>query len=150
MRRNVDVNVTGIHSRPGEPTEKIVTNSKGIYVDMDDGRRLVEYDEEQQASGGVVRVHNKVLIASDGKSMEIIRGGDTHNRLEFGEELEYDTEYQTPYGSMSMKVVTNNFDFNENHQDDAMKVMAEYALEMEGQVLSDSMIIIEIKNAEAR
>jgi hypothetical protein len=28
--------------------------------------------------------------------------------------------------------------------------MAEYALEMEGQVLSDSMIIIEIKNAETR
>ena len=64
--------------------------------------------------------------------------------------LEYDTEYQTPYGSMAMKVVTNSFDFNANHQEEAMKVMAEYALEMEGQVLSDSMIIIEIKNAEAR
>ncbi len=51
---------------------------------------------------------------------------------------------------MSMKVVTNNFDFNTTHQEEAMKVIAEYALEMEGQVLSDSMIIIEIKNAETR
>ena len=41
MRRNVDVNVTGIHSRPGEPTEKIVTFSSGIYEDMEDGRRLI-------------------------------------------------------------------------------------------------------------
>lgn len=149
MRRNVDVNVTGIHSRPGEPTEKIITSSRGFYEDMEDGRRLVEYDEEQEASGGTVKVHNKVFIAPDCKSMEIIRGGDTNNKLAFGEELEYDTEYQTPYGSMSMKVVTNSFDFNLNHHED-MKVMAEYALEMEGQVLSDSMIIIEIKNAEAR
>jgi uncharacterized beta-barrel protein YwiB (DUF1934 family) len=150
MRRNVDVNVTGIHSRPGEPTEKIVTFSSGIYEDMEDGRRLVEYDEEQDACRGSMKVHNKVYIASDGKSMEIIRGGENENRLQFGEEMEYDTQYDTPYGSMSMKVVTNSFDFNTTHQEEDMKVIAEYALEMEGQVLSDSMIIIEIKNAETR
>ena len=150
MRKNVDVNVTGIHSRPGEPTEKIVTSSIGYYEDMEDGRRLVEYDEEQDAGNGTVKVHNKVYIASDGKSMEIIRGGETENRLQFGEEMEYDTQYDTPYGSMSMKVITNNFDFNTTHQEEAMKVIAEYALEMEGQILSDSMIIIEIKNAETR
>ena len=126
----------------------VITN--GIYQDMEDGRRLVEYDEEQDAGNGVVRVHNKVYISSDGKSMEIFRGGETENRLAFGEEMEYDTEYNTPYGSMTMKVVTKSFDFNTSHQEDDMKVIAEYALEMEGQVLSDSMIIIEVKNAEAR
>ncbi len=151
MRRNVAVNVTGIHSRPGEPTEKIMTSSAGIYQDMDDGRRLVEYDEEQDAGNCVVKVHNKVFIASDGRSMEIIRGGATENRLEFGKELKYDTEYNTPYGSMTMRVITNSFDFNENKNDAAdMKVVAEYALEMQGQVLSDSMIILEIKNTEKR
>ncbi len=150
MRRNVDVNVTGIHSRPGEPTEKIVTNASGIYEDMDDGRRLVEYDEEQDAGRGVMKVHNKVFIASDGRSMEIVRGGEHSSRLQFGEELEYDTEYNTPYGAMSMKVVTNSFKFNTTHEEYAMKVMAEYELEMGGQVLSDSMIIIEIKKTETR
>ncbi len=150
MKRLVDVNVTGIHSRPGEPTEKIMTTSSGTYADMEDGRRLLEYDEEQDAGGSVVKVHNKVLIASDGRGMEIIRGGNTQNRLEFGENLKYDTEYLTPYGSMTMRVITNSFDFNAGRADDDMKVMAEYELEMEGQVLSDSMIIIEIKNAETR
>ncbi len=150
MRRNVDVNVTGIHSRPGEPTEKIETFSSGIYEDMEDGRRLVEYDEEQDACRGTVKVHNKVYIASDGRSMEIIRGGEHSSRLEFGKEMEYDTEYLTPYGSMSMKIVTNSFELNTSHDEEDIKVMAEYELEMEGKVLSDSMIIIEIKNAEAR
>lgn len=149
MRRTVDVNVTGIHSRPGEPTEKIITKSIGMYQDMEDGRRLVEYDEEQDAGNSTVKVHNKVYISSDGRSVEIFRGGETQNRLAFGEKMEYDTEYSTPYGSMTMRVVTNRFDFNTSHKEDEMKVIAEYALEMDGQVVSDSMIIIEIKNAEA-
>ena len=150
MRRKVDVNVTGIHSRPGEPTEKIVTFSSGIYEDMEDGRRLVEYDEEQDAGRGVVKVHNKVFISSDGRSMEIIRGGAHSSRLEFGEAMQYDTEYITPYGAMNMRIITNSFEFNTSHEEEDMKVMAEYELEMGGQVLSDSMIIIEVKNAEAR
>lgn len=144
MKKPVEVCVTGIHSRPGEPTEKVITNSSGIYEDMEDGRYLLEYDEDQGLDGGT-RVHNKVLIASDGSGMEIIRGGDTGNRLQFGESLEYSTEYLTPYGSMSMKIITKSFDFSKSHHDLEMKVMAEYQLEMAGQVLSDSMIIIEIK-----
>ena len=144
MKKPVEVFVTGIHSRPGEPTEKVITNSSGFYEDMEDGRYLLEYDEDQGLDGGA-RVHNKVLIASDGSGMEIVRGGETGNRLQFGESLEYTTEYLTPYGSMSMKIITKSFDFNKSHHDLEMKVMAEYQLEMAGQVLSDSMIIIEIK-----
>lgn len=148
MKKLVEVCVTGIHSRPGEPTEKVVTNSSGIYEDMEDGRYLLEYDEDQGLDAGT-KVHNKIMIASDGSGMEIIRGGEDGNRLEFGESLEYTTEYLTPYGSMNMKIITKSFDFNRSHHDEEMKVMTEYALEMAGQVLSDSMIIIEIKNAVA-
>ena len=43
MKKNVDVNVTGIHSRPGEPTEKIVTTSMGMYEVLDDGSKILEY-----------------------------------------------------------------------------------------------------------
>ncbi|SFC08827.1 DUF1934 domain-containing protein [Butyrivibrio sp. YAB3001] len=150
MRKYVDIHVTGIHSRPGEPTEKVVTSSSGVYEDMDDGRYKLEYDEEQGNGAASVKVHNKVFVASDGRGMEILRGGDTQNRLEFGENLEYDTEYKTPYGSMTMKVITKSFDFTKSRNDDEMKVIAEYELEMDGMVVSDSMIIIEIKKSETR
>ena len=149
MKKNVAVNVTGIHSRPGEPTEKIVTNSMGIYESMEDGRRILEYDEEQEAGFGSAHVHNKVYIAPDGNSMEIIRGGEHSSKLAFGKELKYDTEYITPYGTMQMKVITTSFDFIKVRQENEMKLMAEYELEMGGEVISDSMIIIEIKNSEA-
>ena len=149
MKKNVDVIVTGIHSRVGEPTEKIVTNSVGVFEEKEDGMCILEYDEEQDAGGGTVKIHNKVSIAPDGKGMEIIRGGDIKSKLAFADKLEYDTEYNTPYGSMQMKVRTNNFDFIKTRQEEDMKLMAEYVLEMEGEVLSDSILVIEIKNSEA-
>ena len=148
MNRNVDVFVTGIHQREGEPTEKVETVATGIYEELADGSRIVEYDEEQGASGGSLKVRNRVQIEPGGRTMEIIRGGAASSKLCFGESVEYDTEYLTPYGSMQMKVKTNSFDFN-THGDDEMRIMAEYDLEIEGQVMSRSMIVLDIKNAVA-
>lgn len=149
MNRNVEVIVTGIHSREGEPTEKVETTAEGIFTMLEDGSRVVEYDEDQEFSGGAAKVHNKVQIQADGRKMEIIRGGSTRSRLAFGDKLEYDTEYATPYGSMQMKVRTNSFDFNSARNEEEIKVVAEYDLEIEGQVVSNSMIFIDIKNAAA-
>jgi uncharacterized beta-barrel protein YwiB (DUF1934 family) len=148
MNRNVDVFVTGIHQREGEPTEKVETVATGIYEELTDGSRIVEYDEEQEVSGGSMKIHNRVQIEPGGRTMEIIRAGATSSKLRFGESVEYDTEYLTPYGSMQMKVKTSSFDFN-THGEDEIRVMAEYDLEIEGQVMSRSMIVLDIKNAVA-
>lgn len=148
MKRDVSVTVTGIHSRVGEPTEKVITNSRGVYEELDDGRCFLEYVEEQDSDGSKIKVHNKVYLSEDGKNMDIVRGGDMNSKLSFGEKKEYDTEYNTPYGTMNMKVITKSFDFNRGLADETIKVVVEYALELDGMALSDSMIIIEIKNAE--
>ncbi len=148
MNRDVDIFVTGVHQREGEPTEKVETVAAGIYETLGDGSRIVEYDEQQEAGEGAMKVHNKVTIAPDGRAMEIIRGGSVNSTLRFGESMEYDTEYLTPYGSMQMKVTTRSFDLN-SHGDEEFKVVAEYDLEIEGQVVSRSMIVLDIKNAVA-
>lgn len=149
MNRNVEVNVTGIHSREGEPTEKVETSAEGFFEMLEDGRRVVEYDEDQDLGGSSMKIHNKVCIDADGNRMEIIRGGANNSTLTFGENLVYDTEYSTPYGSMQMKVITHSFDFNKGRNDEEIKVVAEYDLELQGQVVSRSMIVIDIKNAVA-
>jgi len=149
MNRKVNVLVTGIHSREGEPTEKVETSAAGIFEMLEDGSRIVEYDEDQDLGSSTMKVHNRVCIDAGGNKMEIIRGGATRSKLAFGEQLVYDTEYATPYGSMQMKVRTNSFDFNKNRNDEEMKVVAEYDLEIEGRVISQSMIVIDIKNAAA-
>ncbi len=148
MNRDVDVFVTGVHQREGEPTEKVETVAAGIYETLDDGSRILEYDEQQEAGEGAVKVHNRVTIAPDGRTMEIVRGGSVNSTLRFDESMEYDTEYLTPYGSMQMKVMTRSFDLN-SHGDEEVKIVAEYDLEIEGQVVSRSMIVMDIKNAVA-
>ncbi len=147
MNRKVDIFVTGIHSREGEPTEKVETAVAGVYELLEDGSRIVEYDENQEIGGGEMKVHNKVHIGADMRGVEIIRSGATGAKLYFGEESVYDTEYATPYGSMQMKVRTNSFDCS-NKNDEEIKVVADYNLEVDGQVISQSMVVIDIKNAE--
>ena len=149
MNRNVEVNVTGIHSREGEPTEKVESLATGIHELLEDGSLVFEYDEEQDTGSGTMKVHNRVVIGADGRTMEIVRGGATTSKLAFAEDLEFDTEYATPYGTMMMKVKTNSFDCTRVGGDDEIKVVADYDLEIEGQVVSKSMIVIDIKNAVA-
>ena len=149
MNRNVEVNVTGIHSREGEPTEKVESLATGIYELQNDGSVMVEYDEEQDTGAGTMKIHNKVHIGADDQNMEIVRGGATTSTLAFAKDLEYETEYNTPYGTMQMKVRTNSFDLNRRRGDEEIKVVADYDLEIGGQVVSKSMIVIDIKNAVA-
>ena len=151
MNRNVEVNVTGIHSREGEPTEKVEATIPGIYELMEDGSRVLEYDEDLEPGAGHdnMKVHNRVVITSGGEKMELVRSGATQSKLTFSDNMEYDTEYVTPYGSMKMKVRTSNFDFNMGINEEEMKVVAEYDLEIDGQIVSRSMVVLDIKNAEA-
>ena len=149
MKRNVEVSVTGIHSREGEPTEKVESLASGIYELLEDGSFIVEYDEEQDTGAGSMKIHNRVHIGADGRKMEIVRGGATTSTLTFAEDLEYDTEYATPYGTMLMKVKTKSFDFTRVGGDEEIRLVADYDLEIEGQVVSSSMIVIDIKNAVA-
>ena len=48
-----------------------------------------------------------------------------------------------------MKVRTKSFDFTKVSGDEEIKLVADYDLEIEGQVVSSSMIVIDIKNAVA-
>lgn len=149
MNRNVEVSVTGIHAREGEPTEKVESTHLGSFELLEDGSRVVEYESDMDTGHESMKVHNKVLIAPGGDAMEIIRRGATSSRLAFGDNMEYDTDYMTPYGSMKMKVRTNSFDFNMGKNEEEMKVVAEYDLEIDGQVISSSMVVLDIKNTEA-
>ena len=86
MNRNVEVNVTGIHSRDGEPTEKVESLAAGIYELLEDGSCTIEYDEEQDTGAGSMKVHNRVLIGANGRKMEIVRAGATSSTLTFAQE----------------------------------------------------------------
>lgn len=144
MKKKVEVNVTGIHNRQGEPEEQINTVSEGVYEISSDGTGIIEYKEIQEADGHRIVFHNKAIISSDRTTLEIQRGGAMSTGLVFTEGKEHETEYNTPYGKMFMKVVTKRLVFEEGDAG-VIKAVAEYAIKMDDEVVSDSVITIETK-----
>lgn len=144
MKKRVEVNVTGIHNRQGDPEEKINTVSEGIYEISADGTGVIEYKEIQEEDGHRLVFHNKAVISADRKTLEIQRGGAMSAGLVFTEGKEHETEYNTPYGKMFMKVVTKSLVFEEGDAGE-IKAVAEYAIKMDEEIVSDSVITIETK-----
>ena len=89
MKKKIEVNVTGIHNRQGEPEEKINTVSEGIYEIGADGVSVIEYKEIQEADGHRLVFHNKAVISADRKTMEIQRGGAMSTKM--GDEIVSDS-----------------------------------------------------------
>ena len=147
MKNKVEVSVTGTHARQGEPEERIDTVSEGIYEIGPDGTGIIEYKEIQETDGQRFVFNNKAIISPDRKKMEIIRGGAMSTGLVFSEGMQHDTEYNTPYGKLFMKVHTKSLAFEEGGEGE-IKAVAEYAILMDDEVVSDSVIIIETKKAK--
>ena len=144
MKKKIEVNVTGIHNRQGDPEEKINTVSEGIYEIGADGVSVIEYKEIQEADGHRLVFHNKAVISADRKTMEIQRGGAMSTGLVFSEGKDHETEYNTPYGKMFMNVITKSLSFEEGDAGE-IKAVAEYAIKMGDEIVSDSVITIETK-----
>ena len=147
MKKKVEVHVTGTHARQGEPEEKINTVSEGILEICSDESTVIEYKEVQEEGGQRFVFNNKAIISPDRKKMEIIRGGAMSTGLVFFEGVHHDTEYNTPYGKLYMKVHTKSLAFEEGEEGE-IKAVAEYAILMDEEVVSDSVIVIETKKAK--
>ena len=145
MKKKVDINVAGIHIRDGNEEERIDTSSGGIYEVMTDGSVCVEYEEVQDMGGQRIKVSNKVTVPSDLKSVEIVRTGAMNSKMVFGSE-EYTMDYNTPYGSMQMEVITKSLDFKNEENGLIGEISAEYIIKAGDEILSDSKMIIEIKH----
>ena len=145
MKKKVDINMAGIHIRDGNEEERIDTSSGGIYEVMTDGSVCVEYEEVQDMGGQRIKISNKVTVPSDLKSVEIVRMGAMNSKMVFGSE-EYTMDYNTPYGSMQMEVITKSLDFKNEENGLIGEISAEYIIKAGDEILSDSKMIIEIKH----
>ncbi|MBR4640989.1 MAG: DUF1934 domain-containing protein [Butyrivibrio sp.] len=144
MKKKVDINVTGIHIRGGNEEERIDTSSRGIYDALTDGSVRIEYEEVQDMGGQRIKVANKVTVPADLKSIEVMRTGAMNSKMVFGSE-EYVMDYKTPYGAMQMEVITKSLDFKNEENGVIGEIYAEYMIKAGDEILSDSKMIIEIK-----
>ena len=55
-------------------------------------------------------------------------------------------DYNTPYGSMQMEVITKSLDFKNEENGLIGEISAEYIIKAGDEILSDSKMIIEIQH----
>lgn len=137
MKDKVTVRLTGIHTRAGSRSERIETKAEGSCRTLPDGYEIVY---EDRSAGEKDSITNTLRVCSG--RLEMIRSGAYGSHMIFEEENEHHTDYRTPYGVMDMVIRTDRLVIAEKQ--DGIRVETEYTLEMNGQELSQSLIVLEI------
>jgi len=104
------------------------------------GSFYILFDQKDEASG--LSTNNMIKI-KEGK-IEVRRKGALTTKLVFDEEKPYQTEYETEYGMMDLKIITKEISCQILQKDVNLKI--KYEILMHGKKISDNIYFIESKN----
>ncbi len=85
------------------------------------------YDESQERSGSIIKI--------DGDSVEVTKKGVVSTKMRFAAGSKNMTYYQTPYGSMSLGIITKNLEIERT--EDTISIYLVYGMEVNCEHLSD-------------
>ncbi len=111
--------------------------SVGKYAVVN-GKEYVKYEEVYEEFEKKARC----LIKIENDKIEVSKKGAINSNLIFNKNEKTDTLYDTPYGSLSLGVVTKEMDIKRT--EDTINIEIEYSLEYNYNKLSDNRICIEI------
>lgn len=111
--------------------------SVGKYAVVN-GKEYVKYEEVYEEFEKKARC----LIKIEDDKIEVSKKGAINSYLIFNKNEKTDTLYDTPYGSLSLGVVTKEMDIKRT--EDTINIEIEYSLEYNYNKLSDNRICIEI------
>lgn len=111
--------------------------SVGKYAVVN-GKEYVKYEEVYEEFEKKARC----LIKIENDKIEVSKKGAINSNLIFNKNEKTDTLYDTPYGSLSLGVVTKDMDIKRT--EDTINIEIEYSLEYNYNKLSDNRICIEI------
>ena len=141
MKKEVLISISGLHYGVGaeadnEDTIEVITPAS--YY-LRNGKHYVVYDEVVEGMRGTIK--NTVKLTGDTK-FEMIKSGLTNSRMVFEKDKMYVTNYQTPFGEMLVGIRTK--DIKVNLEEDKIGVNIAYALDINGEPLSDCKIAVDI------
>lgn len=140
MKEKVLITITGSHETDGE-TESIETIQPGNYKFLQ-GKHFVQYEEvlEESLSGKPVCAKCLLKISSD--SVTLSKKGPTRTEMYFKAGEDYTTLYDTPFGSLQMKLYTTTLNIQET--EDSLNITIDYSMDMNYSHVSDCNIKIKI------
>lgn len=121
MKRNVIVSVSSIQSESKDDSVEIVTPGKFYKKEKD---YYVSYDETKLS--GMEGTTTTFKISLDNDKFSLIRMGTTSTKMEFERDKEQIVLYNTPYGTLELKLETKNLNINVN--EDGGDVLIDYTM----------------------
>ncbi len=136
--------------RDGEEAEEIETQDDEIEVinvgtySVVNGKEYVRYEEVYDDS----QERSSSMIKIDGDSVEVTKKGVVSTRMKFTMGSKNMTYYQTPYGNMSLGIITKKLEIERT--EDTISIYLVYGMEVNCEHLSDCDMQITITTKELR
>ena len=140
MKEKVLVTITGSHETDGE-TESIETIQPGNYKFLQ-GKHFVQYEEVLEESLSGKPVCAKCLLKISEDSVTLTKKGPAQTEMFFKTGEDYTTLYDTPFGSLQMRLYTTALDIQES--EDSLTITIDYSMDMNYSHVSDCNIKIKI------
>lgn len=136
--------------RDGEEAEEIETQDDEIEVinvgtySVVNGKEYVRYEEVYDDS----QERSSSMIKIDGDSVEVTKKGVVSTKMKFTMGSKNMTYYQTPYGNMSLGIITKKLEIERT--EDTISIYLVYGMEVNCEHLSDCDMQITITTKELR
>ncbi len=140
MKEKVLVTITGSHETDGE-TESIETLQPGNYKFLH-GKHFIQYEEVLEESLSGKPVSAKCLLKVSENNVTLSKKGPTQTEMYFKTGESYTTIYETPFGSLQMKLYTTALKIQET--EDSLTIQIDYSMDMNYSHVSDCNIKIHI------
>ena len=138
MKKEVRLSIAGLHFSGENNENNVETSYDAEYFKKNDSYYLL-YDDVQEGFSQP----SKTRIKCKDKLMELTRQGLTRTHMVFEENRTHMTPYVTPYGEFLLGIHAKSVRMEEREKE--MTITVEYALEADGEYLSDSRIVIKVR-----
>lgn len=139
MTKEVLITICGLQNGPDADGEPIEMTTTGEYF-YKNGKHYVLYEEVTE--GETKTTKNRIKIAPG--YLELTKNGVVNTHMLFEEHKKNVTHYYTPYGSLMMGIDTKSILVEE--EADVIKVVADYALDLNQEFAADCDIKITIQS----
>ena len=139
MTKDVIITICGLQNGPetdGEPIEMAVV---GEYF-YKNNKHYIMYEEVTEGESQPTK--NRIQVSES--QMELFKSGPVSVHMIFVENEKNVSSYYTPYGTLMMGIDAKKVSIQESEHE--MDIVAEYAMEMNGEFVADCKISINVKS----
>ena len=135
MEKEVFIEIKSLHIADGEEM-KLDTKASGKIYERN-GKKFISYEEVSEDGETI-----KNLLKFDSSFLEITKKGALTSVMHFEQGKEYITDYNTPFGMLTVRTYTKQFSLlDEQHK---IKILTKYDMEINNTHTEECEIVIEI------